>query len=97
MWKTPKPGEILEGNQQFEGYSMDLIDYIAKNLTFSYIFELVPDNAYGSYNPKTKEWNGLIRQLLERVRLAIDTYLIAFITMSHLDIYSNLLITNLHF
>lgn len=67
MWKTPKPGEKLEGNDQFEGYSMDLIDGIAQVLNFSYVFELVPDNAYGSYDPKTKEWNGLIKQLLERV------------------------------
>lgn len=30
-------------------------------------FELAPDGRYGSYNKKTKQWDGLVKQLLERV------------------------------
>lgn len=69
MLRKPPDGIILKGNAQFEGYSLDLIDGIAQILNFSYIFELVPDNKYGSYKPEKKEWDGLIKQLLDRVRL----------------------------
>ena len=68
MYKTTAaPGEILEGNNRFEGYSKDLIDGISKILNFTYQFYLVPDGRYGSYNKETKKWDGLIKELLERV------------------------------
>jgi hypothetical protein len=57
------------GNARYEGYSMDLIDEISRILEFKYEFELTPDQAYGSYNKETKQWNGLVKQLLDRVRL----------------------------
>ncbi|XP_017772226.1 PREDICTED: glutamate receptor ionotropic, kainate 2-like isoform X2 [Nicrophorus vespilloides] len=66
MWRQPKTGKRFHGNDRFEGHSMDLIAGIAEILNFTYKFELVPDNNYGSYNPKTNEWNGLIRHLLDR-------------------------------
>lgn len=58
---------VYEGNDRFEGYSIDLIDGLSKQLGFKYVFELVPDNMYGIYNPETKKWNGLVRHLLDRV------------------------------
>lgn len=60
----------MEGNDRFEGFSVDLIDGISKMLGFKYILRLVEDNAYGSYNEKTKKWNGLVKELLDRVRLS---------------------------
>lgn len=57
----------MEGNARFEGYSLDLIDAISKTLKFNYVFELVPDGNYGSYNKDTKKWNGLVKHLLDRV------------------------------
>lgn len=36
-------------------------------LGFKYILRLVEDNAYGSYNKETKKWNGLVKELLDRV------------------------------
>lgn len=66
--KTSNGTRELVGNDRYEGYSIDLIDGIAKILNFSYEFYLVPDNAYGSYHPETKQWDGLIRELKERVR-----------------------------
>lgn len=68
MKREQKPNEPkLEGNARFEGYAMDLIDGISKILNFTYRFELVEDGKYGSYNPDTGEWDGLIRQLLDKV------------------------------
>ncbi|XP_032663311.1 glutamate receptor ionotropic, kainate 2-like [Odontomachus brunneus] len=57
---------ILIDQKRYEGYCIDLIDYIAKHLNFKYKFELVPDGQYGSYNVKTKMWDGLIKRLLDR-------------------------------
>lgn len=57
----------LTGNDRFEGYSKDLMDAVSMNITdFKYKIELVPDEKYGSYNPKTRKWDGLIKHLLDR-------------------------------
>ena len=65
--KAGVDGSVMSGNNAFEGYAMDLMDGICKLYECNYAFELVPDNNYGKYDPKTKEWNGLIRHLLDRV------------------------------
>ncbi|KAI4458353.1 ionotropic glutamate receptor [Holotrichia oblita] len=54
------------GQIEFEGYAVDLIDEISKLLKFSYEFYLVPDKKYGNYDPKIKNWNGLIREIIDR-------------------------------
>ncbi|CAH2982564.1 unnamed protein product [Chilo suppressalis] len=58
--------EKLTGNAQFEGYAIDLIHEISKILGFNYTFKLAPDGRYGSQNRETKEWDGMIRELLEQ-------------------------------
>jgi glutamate receptor, ionotropic, invertebrate len=65
MWS--ENADKVTGNERFEGYSLDLIDEISKILGFKYEFQLTPDGRYGSYNPSTKKWDGLVKQLLERV------------------------------
>lgn len=71
--------ERLNGNNQFEGYGVDLIYEISKALGFNYQIQLVPDNAYGGFNRETGEWNGMIRELLEqRADLAIADLTITF-------------------
>lgn len=69
-------GVTYEGNDRYEGYSIDLIDEISKILGFKYVFELVGDNAYGSLDKNTKKWNGLVKQLLEHVSnsICLDGY-----------------------
>lgn len=64
-----KDYESKMGNARFEGYAINLIDEIAKELNFKYEFYLAPDGKYGSYNPVTKKWDGLVKELLERVTL----------------------------
>ena len=68
----PKDGERFEGNAQYEGYSLDLIDGIAKELGFKYQIELVPDGKYGSLNKETKKWDGLVKHLLDRVSVGAN-------------------------
>lgn len=57
----------LIGNDQFEGYAIDLIYEISKLLGFNYTLKLVPDGRYGSYNEDTKEWDGMMGELLQQV------------------------------
>lgn len=69
----------LTGNDQFEGYAVDLIHEISRSLGFNYKIQLVPDGSYGSLNKMTGEWNGMIRELLEqRADLAIADLTITF-------------------
>ncbi|XP_047523202.1 glutamate receptor ionotropic, kainate 2 isoform X7 [Pieris napi] len=71
--------EKLTGNAQFEGYAIDLIHEISKVLGFNYTFKLAPDGRYGSYNRESKEWDGMIRELLEqRADLAIADLTITY-------------------
>ncbi|CAG9826299.1 unnamed protein product [Diabrotica balteata] len=58
--------EKLSGNAQFEGYAVDLIHEISRVLGFNYTIRLVPDGRHGSLNRETKEWDGLIRELLDQ-------------------------------
>ncbi|XP_044732046.1 glutamate receptor ionotropic, kainate 2-like [Chrysoperla carnea] len=82
MWKN----ESAEGNERFEGYAMDLIHEISKIIGFKYEFYLTPDNKYGGLDKKTKKWNGLIKELLERkADLAICDLTITFDRRSAVD------------
>lgn len=56
----------LTGNDQFEGYAVDLIREISKVLGFNWTIRLVPDGRYGSFNKDTGEWDGMVRELLEQ-------------------------------
>jgi ionotropic kainate glutamate receptor 2 len=57
----------LKGNDQYEGFGIELIHELSLMLGFNYTFELQLDNVYGSYNNKTKQWTGMIQQLLKEV------------------------------
>lgn len=62
-----KSGKNLEGNARFEGFCIDLLKWIAGQVGFQYAIKLVPDHMYGVYDPETKEWNGIVRELMEKV------------------------------
>lgn len=55
------------GNDLFYGYAIDLIRLLAKEVGFKYEFYLTPGGKYGNKLPNN-EWNGMIKQLLDRVR-----------------------------
>lgn len=52
-----------QGNDRFEGYSVDLISEVAKMLDFKYEIYLVHDEKFGTKKPNG-EWNGMIGELL---------------------------------
>jgi glutamate receptor, ionotropic, invertebrate len=59
--------EKLSGNDRFEGFGIDLIHELSLMLGFNYTFRIQEDRAYGSLNPVTQQWNGMIRELHEYV------------------------------
>lgn len=70
--RIPEEGEVLQGNARYEGYSMDLIDNIAKMLNFKYEFRMSPDGKYGSLNKVTQTWDGIVKQLIDGVSSRIE-------------------------
>lgn len=59
----------LTGNARYEGFCIDLLKRISSQIGFQYSIRLVPDHMYGVYDPETKSWNGIVRELMERVRM----------------------------
>ncbi|CAH1712738.1 unnamed protein product [Chironomus riparius] len=71
MTREEKPYLMIKegnftGNDRFEGFCIDLLKGIAAQVGFQYVIKLVPDGIYGVYNPETKTWNGIVRELIER-------------------------------
>jgi len=62
-----KPGNFT-GNDRFEGFCIDLLEAIADALDFNYELYFVPDGKFGAENTSTGEWNGLVREIIDKVR-----------------------------
>lgn len=71
-----KEDKNLTGNARFEGFCIDLLHGIAKQIGFQYTIKLVPDRMYGVFDPETKQWNGIVRELIERVRFIVIFFLL---------------------
>ncbi|KAI4504870.1 hypothetical protein M0802_000420 [Mischocyttarus mexicanus] len=81
-----KEDKNLTGNARFEGFCIDLLKWIAGQVGFQYAIRLVPDHMYGVYNPETKEWNGIVRELMEkRADLAVASMTINYARESVID------------
>ena len=52
------------GNACFYGYAIDLLDRLASELKFTYTLYEVRDKKYGSMNEYTREWNGMVKELI---------------------------------
>ncbi|XP_059056605.1 glutamate receptor ionotropic, kainate 2 [Achroia grisella] len=61
-----KDGWNLQGNARFEGFCIDLLAKVAARAGFHYKLRLVPDNMYGARDPDTGQWNGIVRELVDR-------------------------------
>ncbi|XP_033635111.1 glutamate receptor ionotropic, kainate 2-like [Asterias rubens] len=62
MMRETAEGVELHGNEQFEGYCIDLLELIAKDIGFKYEIQLVEDGNYGAEVDGT--WNGMIGELI---------------------------------
>ena len=52
------------GNACFYGYSIDLLARVAADLGFRYTLYEVPDGRYGSLNEYTRQWDGMVNELI---------------------------------
>lgn len=52
------------GNSRYEGFAMDLIDELSRIVGFDYVFKEVDDGKYGKQEGPSKEWNGLIKEIM---------------------------------
>lgn len=56
----------LEGNDRYEGFTIDLFAMIADMLGFS--FELEVEPVYGSFNKTTGKSTGMVQKIREEVQ-----------------------------
>ncbi|XP_036222655.2 glutamate receptor ionotropic, kainate 2 [Bactrocera oleae] len=59
-----KVEQNVTGNERYMGYAVDLIKELANLMNFEYVFVPVADNGYGKYNKETKQWDGIIGELV---------------------------------
>lgn len=52
------------GNDQFEGFGIDVIHELSKALGFNYTF-IQHDPDYGKFDNKTGQWTGMIRKIMD--------------------------------
>lgn len=64
-----KNHEMLEGNERYEGYCVDLAAEIAKHCGFKYKLTIVGDGKYGARDADTKIWNGMVGELVYGVSI----------------------------
>ena len=67
MLKNSTSGVPLTGNARFKGFCIDLLEEIAKIMHFEYTIKLVDDGKYGAQVGPKNEWNGMVRELMDRV------------------------------
>ncbi|KAG8225898.1 hypothetical protein J437_LFUL006130 [Ladona fulva] len=81
-----KEDRNLTGNARFEGFCIDLLKWIASQVGFHYVIRLVPDHMYGVYDPETRQWNGIVRELMDkRADLAVASMTINYARESVID------------
>ncbi|XP_019882341.1 glutamate receptor 1 isoform X1 [Camponotus floridanus] len=67
MRKISDTGEVLVGNDSYEGYCKDLADLIAKRLGISYELRIVKDGKYGEENQDVPGgWDGMVGELIRK-------------------------------
>ncbi|XP_066250740.1 glutamate receptor ionotropic, kainate 2-like isoform X5 [Euwallacea similis] len=82
-----KPFSPHSHNQDlYEGFCIDLLKELATMVGFEYRIELVPDGKYGAIDLETGEWNGIVRQLMDKkADLAVGSMTINYARESVID------------
>ena len=57
----------------YEGYVVDLIKALSKQVKFKYEMYIVADGNYGALNEQTGKWNGMIADLINHVSSILVT------------------------
>lgn len=59
----------FQGNEQYEGFCVDMLRELADILKFSFKIKLVDDGLYGAPEPNGS-WTGMVGELINRVSVA---------------------------
>ncbi|XP_057374823.1 glutamate receptor ionotropic, kainate 2-like isoform X2 [Daphnia carinata] len=79
-------GYNLTDNDRYEGFCVELIKEISRLVGFNYTIRLAPEAKYGISDPRTGEWNGIVRELMDRkADLAIGSMTINYARESVID------------
>ena len=54
----------LIGNDIYEGYVIDLVEELAKELNFRYVINVVKDGNWGGKDKQTGQWNGMVGEVM---------------------------------
>ena len=65
----PPANENETQELEFEGLSIDILDEMRKELGFSYRIYLAPDGKFGVRDKLTGKWNGVVKEVIEKVIL----------------------------
>jgi ionotropic glutamate receptor len=68
-------GKNFTGNSRFYGFCVDVLESISKEVGFDYLLDLVPDRKYGARDPSTGQWNGMVRELIQHVRIFVQLFI----------------------
>ncbi len=61
-------------NACFYGFAIDLLARLATELKFTYTLYEAPDGKYGAMNEYTRQWDGMVRELIPDKRgLTVST------------------------
>ena len=71
-----------DGTVTYEGYSIDLLNELARRLKFIYDIYLTPDGKYGAIR-KNGTWNGMIGELLNEVCVAPFSFIKFWLHNAH--------------
>lgn len=64
--------EPLHDNNRYEGFCVDLLEKVANIVGFNYTIQLVHDRAHGIQDNVTQKWNGMVGEIVEKVRDRVD-------------------------
>ena len=56
----------VDGSFSYEGYCIDLLNELARNLKFTFEVYAVPDGLYGA-ETENGTWNGMVGELISKV------------------------------
>ena len=94
----PDSAESLAAfNGQYEGYCADLAKMISDAIGFRYRIVPVEDEKYGAQDQITKEWNGMVGELIRHVSLLMSVKSCNSLFMSFGCVAQNELDSLLHF
>jgi len=54
-------------SEEFEGLAIDILQEMRKELGFNYKIYLAPDGKFGVRDRLTGEWNGVVKEIIDKV------------------------------